>query len=316
MLLVPIPWAGQVWALPFLSALAPSERYAAERGKQHKKLTDWARQMLLLVRRWHPQREIVVVADRTYASLKLLDRCRSLTNPITFITRLRLDAALYAPAPPRRPGQMGRPRLKGERLPNLSAVVEDPATTWSPISVSDWYGEGERVVEIATATAVWYSTGLYAVPLRWTLVRDPQGAFATQALLCTDLDADPKRILSWFVLLRWRMETTFQEARRHLGVETQRQWSDLAIQRTTPALLCLFSLVTLLAHQRMTRTASIVRQTAWYRKARPTFSDAIALVRRELWAHETFRVSSLKADTRKVPRVLVDRLTEAVCYAA
>ncbi len=139
---------------------------------------------------------------------------------------------------------MGRPRLKGKRLPNLSAVIEEPATAWSSIAVRDWYGEGERVVEIATATAVWYSTGLYAVPLRWTLVRDPRGAFATQALLCTDLDADPKRILSWFVM-RWQLEATFQEARRHLGVETQRQCSDLAIQRTTPALLGLFSLVTL-----------------------------------------------------------------------
>src|SRR5215207_2169300 len=129
---------------------------------------------------------------------------------------------------------MGRPRLKGKRLPNLLAVVEDPATAWTSIAARDWYGEGERVVEIATATAaVWYSTGLYAVPLRWTLIRDPRGAFATQALLCTDdLEADPRRILLWFVM-RWQMEATFQEARRHLGVETQRQWSDMAIQRTT-----------------------------------------------------------------------------------
>ena len=227
MLLVPVSWAGRVWALPFLSVLAYSERHATELGKRHKKLTDWAWQMLLLVRRWHPEREIVVVADRTYAFLKLLDHCRSLTNPITFITRLRLDAALYEPAPTRRPGQMERPRLKGKRLPDLLVVAEDPSITWTSIAVRDWwYGEGERVVEIATATAVWYSTGLYAVPLRWTLVRDPRGAFATQALLCTDLDADPKRILSWFVM-RWQMEVTFQEARRHLGVETQRQWSDL-----------------------------------------------------------------------------------------
>ncbi len=315
MLLVPIPWAGRVWALPFLSVLAPSERYAAERGKRHKKVTDWARQMLLLVRRWYPEREIVVVADRTYASLKLLDRCRSLPNPITFVTRLRLDAALYAPAPPRRPGQMGRPRLKGKRLANLSAVVEDPSTDWTPVTVSDWYGEGERVVEIATATAVWYSTGLYAVPLRWTLVRDPRGAFATRALLCTDLGADPKRIISWFVM-RWQMETTFQEARRHLGVETQRQWSEPAIRRTTPALLGLFSLVTLFAHRRMMQGSGALRQAAWYRKPHPTFSDALALIRRELWAHETFRGSARQCDMVKVPREFVERLTDAVCYAA
>src|SRR5215212_7425036 len=107
MLLVEIPWASRVWALPFLSALAPSERYAARRGRRHKKITEWAWQMLLVVRRWHPHREIVAVADRAYASLKLLERCRKLsdpiTDPITFVTRLRLDAALYEPAPPRRP---------------------------------------------------------------------------------------------------------------------------------------------------------------------------------------------------------------------
>src|SRR5215207_2239042 len=107
MLLVPVPWAGRVWALPFLSVPAPSERYAVQCGKQHKKITDWAWQMLLLVRRWWPERQIVGVADGTYASLKLLDRCRSLSKPVTFVTRLRLHAALYEPAPPRTPGQLG-----------------------------------------------------------------------------------------------------------------------------------------------------------------------------------------------------------------
>ena len=131
MLLVEIPWASRVWALPFLSALAPSERYAAARGKRHKKIPEWAWQLLLLLGRWYPQREIVAVADRAYASLKLLDRCRKLSHPITFITRLRLDAALYELAPPRRPHQIGRPRIKGERLPNLSVVAQDrrPGTT-------------------------------------------------------------------------------------------------------------------------------------------------------------------------------------------
>jgi hypothetical protein len=123
-------------------------------------------------------------------------------------------------------------------------------------------------VEIASATAVWYSTGLLpAVPIRWVLVRDPHDAFATQALLCTDLGAGPEQILRWFVL-RWQMETTFQEARRYLGVETQRQWSDLAIRRTTPALLGLFSLVTLFAHQRMRQSMQTVRRAAWYCKPR------------------------------------------------
>jgi len=317
MLLVEIPWASRVWALPFLSALAPSERYAAKRGKRHKKITEWAWQMLLVLRRWHPQREIVAVADRSYASLKLLSRCRSLSKPVTFITRLRLDGALYEPAPPRRPGQRGRPRLKGERLPNLSEVAEEANTVWKPTKIANWYGSGERMVEIASATAVWYSTGLFAVPICWVLIRDPEGAFEPQALLCTDLDADPEQIVRWFVM-RWQLEVTFQEMRRHLGFETQRQWSELAIRRTTPALLGLFSVVTLFAHQRRRQPAGAFRrQAAWYHKRHPTFADALALVRKELWAAEqTFYGSPAEVDTVKVPRVFMERLTEAVCYAA
>jgi hypothetical protein len=318
MLLVEVPWASRIWALPFLSALAPSERYAAKRGRRHKKITEWAWQLLLIVRRWYPQREIVAVADRAYASLKLLQRCRKLRNPITFITRLRLDAALYEPAAPRRPRQIGRPRLKGERLPNLSEVAVDPRTVWKPTTIANWYGSEERKVEMTSATAVWYSTGLFAVPVRWVLIRDPEGEFKTQALLCTDLDADPKKILRWFVT-RWQLEVTFQEMRRHLGFETQRQWSDMAIGRTTPALLGLFSLVALFAHQRIREAAGVFRrQAAWYHKRHPTFSDALALVRKELWAQEqqTFYGSPWEADTIKVPRVFMERLTEAVCYAA
>jgi DDE superfamily endonuclease len=315
MLLVEIPWATRVWALPFLSALAPSERYAAARGRRHKKMTEWAWQLLLLVRRWYPQREIVAVADRAYASLKLLSRCRSLSKPVTFVSRLRLDAALYEPAPVRHPGQRGRPRLKGERLPNLSAVAEEPTTVWKMTKIANWYGSGERTVEVASETAVWYSTGLFAVPLRWVLVRDPEGKFKPQALLCTDLEGDPQKIVCWFVM-RWQLEVTFQEVRRHLGFETQRQWSELAIRRTTPALMGLFSLITLFAHRRMAPSTEAVRRAAWYRKPHPTFSDTLALVRKDLWAYATFYGSPAQSDMVKIPRAYLERLTDAVCCAA
>jgi DDE superfamily endonuclease len=184
MLLVEVHWACRVWALPFLSALAPSERYATKRGRRHKKITEWAWQMLLVLRRWYPHREIVAVADRAYASLKVLDQCPKLSDPITFITRLRLDAALYEPAPPRRLGQIGRPRLKGERLPNLSEVTQNPATAWETTKIANCYASGERVVEIASQRAVWYSTGLSAVPVRWVLIHDRQGGFKTQKPCC------------------------------------------------------------------------------------------------------------------------------------
>lgn len=315
-LLAEVSWASRVWALPFVSALAPSERYCREQGQRHKKITEWAFQLLLLVRRWYPHREIVAVADGTYASLQLLDRCRRLAKPITFVTRLRLDAALYEPAPPREPHQMGRPRLKGERLPNLSTVAEDPKTAWRQITLGRWYGERERSVDVSSETAVWYSTGLPAVPLRWVLIRDPKGEFETQALLCTDLRAKPERIIAYFSR-RWQMEATFQEVRQRLGFETQRHWSEKAIRRTAPALLALFSLVTLFAHRQKARMPQTVRRATWYSKEHPTFSDALALVRKELWTEgATFCGSPQETDTVKVPREFVERLTDAVCYAA
>jgi hypothetical protein len=198
--------------------------------------------------------------------------------------------------------EIGRPRLKGERLPNLSVVAEDPSTLWAPRAMVDnWYGSGERIVEVASATALWYSTGLLpAVPIRWVVVRDPQGEFATQALLCTDLGARPeKKIVGWFVL-RWQMETTFQEARRHLGVETQRQWSlKLAIPEG-PHLRCWVS-----SHSLPCSLSSEwceARRPSGERhgtsKPHPTFSDALALVRKELWAQATFRGSLGKPDTQ------------------
>jgi DDE superfamily endonuclease len=315
MLLVPIPWAARIWALPVLTALAPSERYAASCGRRHKPLPEWARQLLMVVRRWWPERPLVAVADSSYATLPLLARCQRLPAPITFITRLRLDAALYEPAPPRDPHQLGRPRRKGQRLPTLATVAADPTTVWAPLTVAQWYGSGQRTVEIASATAVWYHPGQPVVPLRWVLIRDPQRKFATQALLCTDLYATPEQILAWFVQ-RWQLEVTFEEARRHLGLETQRQWSDRAISRTTPALLGLFSLVTLLADRRLSRSLVTIRLAAWSRKDHLTFADALALVRRELWAHHTFQVSSEATEIVKVPRMFIEHLTDTLCYAA
>ena len=314
MLLVPVPWAGRVWALPFLTALAPAERYNRDRGRRHKAPTDWAGQLLLVVRRWWPDRPIVAVADAPYAAIDLLARCRAVRRPVTVVTRLRLDAALYAPAPPRRPHQNGRPRVNGARLPTLAATAADPATEWAPATVANWYGRGPRAVEVATDTAVWYHSGQPPVPLRWVLVRDPAGAFDPQALLCTDQDAAPAQILGWFVP-RWQREVTFAEARRHLGVETQRQWSEPAIRRAPPALLGLFALVTLVAHPHMVAGVP-VRQAAWYPKPLPTFADALASVRRGLWASESFCTSPGRGDMADVPRAVLERLTDARCYAA
>lgn len=300
MLLAPIPWAQRVWALPFLTVLAPSERYYQGKARKHKKLTQWAQQMVMQARRWLPKRFLVVVADSSFAVIELLWQLRQLKNPVCMITRLRLDAALYEPAQPV-PGAMGRPRKKGKRLPTLETVAEDKQTRWKRITVQQWYGEKKRMIEITSQTAVWYHSGQPALPIRWVIVRDPKQIFKTQALLCTDLSVSAEQIVHWFVR-RWQVEVTFHEVRTHLGVETQRQWADLSILRITPALLSLFSIVTLLANLHARKQKFPVHQTAWYQKNLPTFSDALALVKDTLFMQHYFPISLFHTNVRKPQR--------------
>jgi hypothetical protein len=255
-----------------------------------------------------------VVADNSFAVLELLALAASLPEPITMIVRFRLDAALYEPAPPPQPGRKGRPRKKGKRLPTLETIAADPHTLWQKVTIPNWYGQRNREVEIVSDTAVWYHSGKPAVPIRWVLIRDPQGEFKTQALLSTQLSLDPRQILIWFVR-RWRMEVTYHEVRTHLGVETQRQWSDAAIARTTPILLGLFSLVTLLAHQSTRQQQLPIRQTAWYHKDTPTFSDALALVRRQIWQSQHFSIFTPLGDIQKIPIAEIQPWLDALCYS-
>ena len=244
MLLPEIPWAGRIWALPFLTVLAPSERYARKHKQRHKKLTDWGRQVIMQVARWLPERQIVAVTDSGFAAIDLLNAVR---HRISMISRLRLDARLFDPPAHRRAGTIGRPRVIGRRQPTLAQRLANPRTRWRRFKVNGWYGRSERLLQIVSGTAIWHHPGRL-VPIRYVLVRDVAGEFKPQAFLCTDLDADSLDILRWFVR-RWSIEVTFAEVRRHLGVETQRQWSDPAIARTTPALLGLFSLITLWANE-------------------------------------------------------------------
>ncbi len=313
MLLAQIPWAGRVWALLFLTALAPSERYCRERGRRHKKLTDWARQLALQARCWLPGREIVLLGDSSFAALDLLAALAQ--RGLICIIRLRLDAALYEPASPRKPGTVGRPRTKGARLPNLSALLADEHTRWAEVTVPGWYGEGDRTVEVCSATAVWRHAGLPVVPVRWVLLRDPRHRFDPQALLCTDPARDPLQIVRWFVQ-RWQVEVTFRKVRDHLGVETQRQWSDRAIARTTPCLLALFSVVALLAARLDPRARLAVCTAAWYRKPHPTFAGTLAAVRRLFWRELGLLLSWRRSETTKLRPGLRHGIAYALCHAA
>ncbi len=213
----------------------------------------------------------------------------------------------------------------GKRQATLAERLANPKTRWRRLQVTGWYGHGERLVEIVSGTALWHHPGRL-VPIRYVLVRDVEGELRPQAFLCTDLDADPVDIR------RWSIEVTFAEVRRHLGVETQRhreairpegrkregacEGSDPAIARITPALLGLFSLVTLWAHDLYATQTPVPRTASWYSKPLPTFSDALARVRRELWTHHDFGTSATAPDLVKLPRTAINALIGAACHAA
>ena len=312
MAMVPIPWARRCWGLPFLTILAPSERWAIAHKRRHKKLTDWARQVVLQARRWLRKRKIVVVADSSFAALELLDALRCY---VTLVTRLRLDANLYEPPPPRPRGQRGRPAKKGPRQKKLCDLLKDKKTRWTRLRMPYWYGDARCILDIVTGTAVWHHPGAAPVPIRWVLVRDPTGRRDPQAFLCTDAAATPETILGWYVG-RWSMETTFEESRAHIGLETQRQWSDLAIARATPALFGLFSLVTLWAADARIVPTLQARDAAWYHKAEPTFSDVIAAVRRAFWAAPNLPTCRDGPDHVEIPAALWNRCAQALAFAA
>ncbi len=314
MLLVPVPWSQRVWALPFLTVLAPSAQTNLANGKRHKTSIDWLAQMIALVRRWVPARPIVLVVDGGLAAVKLGLHCARLVVPVTYVSRLRLDAVLHDPPPPPLAGKRGPKPKKGTRQASLKARLKDATTGWEVARVA-WYGGVARQVELVSGTALWYTPGADPLPLRWVLVRDPLAQFAPQAFFSTDLAATAVQIVEWFVL-RWSEEVTFEEARAHLGLETQRQWSDRAIARTTPVLLGLFSLITLLAHRLAAGGEVPVRRAAWYRKREATFADALALVRQQLWSSVKFTNSAVKSGVIPIPSSVLHGLVDTLCYAA
>jgi len=310
MLLTEVAFARKVWALPFLTVLCPSERYDKERGIRHRKLTDRARQAILLIKRWLPQFDLVFVGDSSYAALDLLNAVR---EKVTVVSRLRLDAALYRKAKARRKGQLGRGRKKGARLPTLQAIIDNPNTRWKTVTIKNWYGQEKRKIEIVSGKCVWYHVGKEAVPIRWVMIRDPSAKFETQALLCTGTEAAPKKIVEWFIK-RWQVEVTFEESRRHLGIETNRQWSDKAINRTTPSLYGMFSLITMVAQELSKDGKLKIRSAVWYDKELATFSDAIGCVRQYLWEKRSFQTSPNEMEMIKIPRPLLECLTETLCF--
>lgn len=311
-LIVKTKWSKRDWSLPFLTFPALTPKTSQKLGKRHRTLVEWTCYLIDKVCRWQPDREIVLVGDGSYAAMMLVQRCQRLKKPVKLVSRLRLDAVLHDPPGPQPKGKPGPKPKKGARQPNLANRLTDPNTVWHK-AIVPWYGGGTKEVEIATGTALWYRRGFDPAPIRWVLVRCPEGSFEPTSLFCSDQSVTASQIVTWFVA-RWNLEVTFEEVRAHLGFETQRQWSDRAIERTTPCLMGLFSLVVIMAHTLHPQELP-VRQASWYPKEEATFSDALAAVRQDLWTNFDYSPSAKEADLRLIPEPILRSLLDLACYS-
>ena len=312
-ILVPVPWSQRLWALPFMVVPALSPKTSAKLKKRHRTLVEWAIVMIGKVRRWQPDREIVVVGDGSYAAVPLVQYCQRRKHPVKLVSRLRLDARLYDLPGPQAKGKRGPKPKKGARQSSLADRLADPKSRWQTLKVS-WYGGQKKVLQIMSGVSMWHRRGIDPVQIRWVLVRCPEDPhFEPRAYFCSDSTVSAEQTLLWFIA-RWNIEVTFEEVRAHLGFETQRQWSDKAIERTTPCLFGIFSVVVLMAMVLHPDTLPI-RQASWYPKEEATFSDVLAAVRRDLWHHANCSTSASDDDMLLIPRATLQALLETACYS-
>jgi hypothetical protein len=308
---VHLPFTGRRWALPVLVALYRPESLDQAEGRRHKTAPDLARQLMAVLIHWFPERKFIFLGDGGYASHELARFCHRHRRHATLVSRFHGDACLYAPAPNRR-RRTGRPPQKGRRLPKPEQVVT--RRTLTPATVS-WYGGGDRRVQLTSDTGLWYRSSVGVVPIRWVFVRDVQGTHREEYFYTTDPSLTAPQIASWFTA-RWPIETTFQEMRAHLGFETPRQHVAKSVLRTAPCLLGLFSVICLIYTEHVKSHPVEIHQTLWYAKEEPTFSDALATVRRLFWQEILFQQPWYRHGFEKLPPKIRAWMLDQLCQAA
>lgn len=283
---VKLPGANSHWSLPFISIPMPPKdvlsssknHHDLHKKKRHKTMTTWTRQIVFTLRRWLGKTaSLILVGDSAFATFELMYACQQCS--VSLISRLRLDARLYdfIPTNPK----LKRKRVVGNVLPKLTEVSKKNIKEWDEIEVK-WYGGKTKKLYVQSGKCLWYYIGFSPVAIHWVLIKDSEKNEAI-ALFSTNLEHSVKTIIEAYVS-RWSIELTFEEVRRHLGFETQRQWSDKAIDRTTPIILASYSIITVmafeLAKERCEKIA--LRSTAWYKKTHLTFSDVLFYLRKSI----------------------------------
>lgn len=283
-LIVPLPWSQRYWALPFLVVLSPSKKSNEKAGKKHKTSIDWTMQMVSAVSRWTLRKPWILLGDGAYACMDLGHHC--LKRGAALISRFRLDAQLFE-YPVYKPKMRGRKPIKGRRI-HLRTLLNDMTKPWQCAKVK-WYGGELKALEFLVIDCLWYQAGKSPLPVRVVLIKTPDGEKEAEVLFSTCIEHNAIQIIEWFVL-RWNIEVTFEETRAHLGIETQRQWSDLAIARSTPLLMSLYSVITLIGIKLHDSKLLVQAEiTSWYNKnTELCFSDVLIAVRNILWRERHF----------------------------
>jgi len=277
-------FAARAFALPFFTVLEPSERSTKKQGKRHKTTLDWSIQMVMQLVRWAPTIPFILVGDGGFACAKLAWAC--FKNNIALVSRLKINARIYDLPEEVPAGRRGRKPKKGARLISFKEMLTREDLAREDGEIVGYDGKKKRICYL-TNTAMWGADGFEPIAIRWVLVIDPSGEMDPLPLMSTDVNLTAIKIIELYVD-RWGLEVTFQEAREHLGVETQKQWSDKAIARTTPVLMALYSIVCLIGNRMNEEVPLIAEKTAWYDKERVTFSDLLKAVRVTLWKDNLF----------------------------
>jgi DDE superfamily endonuclease len=324
--LVKFPFARRPWALPLLVALyrAPvkadkkikANKKKRKKGKwqRHKTPSEFMRQLLKVLLGWFPDRQFIFAGDGGYGTHELARTAAKRPGRLTLVSRFYADANLCQPPPaPRGKKAVGRPRVKGAKLPSPEQVVAKKSTRRQKLNVA-WYGGGRRDVEVVTGTAHWYQAGEGLVAVLWVFVHDCTGTHRDEYFFTTNQKLSPGEVIELYTG-RWSIETTFQEMRAYLGLETTRGWSPQTVLRVAPCLLGLYTVVAVLYSQlpaRHTRGQAIT----WPGKKDVTFSDAITAVRRWLWQEWIFAIPGHREAFSKLRRPFQAMLLSALAPAA
>jgi hypothetical protein len=289
---IKLPGTHKTWALPFLSVLIPPERPLSssknkkdnqKKPKKHKTLNDWTSQIAKLIRKWAGKdRKISIAADSAFATYILANTC--IDNKINLTSRMRLDARIFQfPVA----NKKGRINLTGLRMPTFNEMLSDLSLKWQKMKV-DWYKGQKKTIESISGTSLWYGYGIRPVPIKWVLIKGAEDSEPT-VLFALDPESSIEKIIQDYIN-RWSIEVTFEELRRHLGMETQRQWSDNAIERETPCIIASFSIIVLIALELQEEESDkiTIQTSSWYPKKHITFSDMLAYVRRHILKEKYF----------------------------